>query len=56
MQKNVVDPVENANHAATRLPESKALTPAENLMWTIKILLGGAALVGGIWALDQFVI
>lgn len=50
MQKHTLEPVETAG-----TPASKPLTAAQNLILTVKILLGGGTLVGAIWALDQFV-
>lgn len=38
------------------LPETKPLTPVENLILTAKILGGGGALVAAIWAVDHYVL
>jgi hypothetical protein len=50
MQKQTTGPEEQS-----ALPESRPLTLAENLVLTAKLLGGGGALVGAIWALDRFV-
>ncbi len=50
MQKQTDGPVEQP-----ALPESRPLTPAENLVLTAKILGGAGALGGALWALDKLV-